>query len=119
MLTKATGTAKAGIYETCGEAGGGQEARCEKAVTARPGTGIALGMTATDVITGFKGVVTCVCYYLSGCNQALLMPKVGKDGGYGEGHWFDFQRLVVDPKVPAIVLFNDETPGFDQPAPKR
>lgn len=81
--------------------------------------GIELGVTATDAITGFTGTVTGLCFYISGCNQALLVPKVDKDGGHREGHWFDIQRLKVDARTKPIKLDNGESPGFDKPAPKR
>jgi hypothetical protein len=41
---------------------------------------IKLGSKAKDKITGFNGFVTGFVTYLSGCNQALVVPKVGKDG---------------------------------------
>lgn len=75
-----------------------------------------LGITAKDKITGFHGVVVGFCQYLSGCNQALLVPKLGKNGEYKESHWFDVQRLEqVGTKT--VKLDNGETPGFDKPAP--
>lgn len=76
-----------------------------------------LGITAKDKITGFEGVVTGICSYISGCSQALLTPPV-KDGAFVEAHWFDLQRLEAQPGEP-VVLDNGETPGFDMPAPKR
>lgn len=77
-----------------------------------------LGCTAHDKITGFQGVVTGICEYISGCNQALLVPKVDKEGKHVDGQWYDVQRLVVhDDEV--ITLDNGETPGCDMPAPKR
>jgi hypothetical protein len=73
---------------------------------------IELGMTAKDKITGFTGVVTGVCFYLSGCNQALVVPPVSKDGSFKDGQWFDFQRLEIKDKK-KITLDNREKPGFD------
>lgn len=54
-----------------------------------------LGCTVKDKITGFEGVVTGIVDYLSGCNQALVVPKVDKDGKLRDAHWFDVQRLTV------------------------
>ncbi|WP_027578429.1 hypothetical protein [Bradyrhizobium sp. Ai1a-2] len=77
-----------------------------------------LGTTQRDKITGFQGVVVGHCQYISGCNQALLVPKVGENGAYKESHWFDVQRLErVGNEV--ITLDNGWTPGFDKPAPIR
>lgn len=77
-----------------------------------------LGVKAKDKITGFQGTVVGFCQYLSGCNQALLVPPVKEDGSFAEGHWLDFQRLEqVGDEV--IVLDNGSTPGCDKAAPKR
>jgi hypothetical protein len=80
---------------------------------------IELGKTYTDKVSGFTGVATAYVRYLSGCNQGLIIPKVGKDGNYREGQWFDEQKLTEDPKQKQIVLENRNAPGFDKPAPKR
>jgi hypothetical protein len=79
---------------------------------------IELGDTAQDRITGFQGVVTGLCYYISGCNQALIVPEV-KDGAFREAQWFDVQRLHRLENVPRIILDNGSTPGHDKAAPKR
>ena len=79
---------------------------------------IPLGSKVKDKITGFSGTVTGRCEYLSGCNQALVVPPVGKDGNYKDGQWFDEQRLEVF-KTKPVTLNNGTTPGFDKPAPRR
>ncbi|MEW6115629.1 MAG: hypothetical protein AB1553_01855 [Nitrospirota bacterium] len=79
---------------------------------------ITLGQKYKDKITGFEGVATGYVQYISGCNQALLVPKVSADGTLRESLWFDVQRLeVVGTEV--IKLDNGEKPGCDCPAPKR
>lgn len=79
---------------------------------------IELGRSYEDKITGFVGVATGYVEYITGCNQALLQPKVGVDGAYKDSMWFDQQRLtVLDEDV--IVLDNGKTPGSDKAAPKR
>ncbi|WP_193336194.1 hypothetical protein [Devosia beringensis] len=80
---------------------------------------IKLGATYTDRITGFTGVCTGLCQYISGCNQALLTPKVNADGSTKEAHWYDEQRLVAADGVEMVVLDNGASPGFDKAAPKR
>jgi hypothetical protein len=77
-----------------------------------------LGYTARDLITGFTGAIVGHCKYISGCNQALLVPKVNKDGTGAEGRWVDVQRLELQKDKP-ITLHNGETPGCDMPAPIR
>jgi hypothetical protein len=76
-----------------------------------------LGITAKDKITGFQGVVAGFCQYISGCNQALLIPKIGENGDFKESHWFDVQRLEAV-AADVIKLDNAETPGFEKGAPK-
>ena len=77
-----------------------------------------LGKKVKDKITGFEGVVTGRVEYLTGCNQCLVQPKVGKDGGFKDSQWFDEQRLIADTKVKPVTLDNGRTPGADKPAPK-
>ena len=79
---------------------------------------IELGGKYKDKITGFTGVATGYVKYISGCNQALLAPKVGKDGDFVETQWFDEQRLVPM-KAKTISLDNEKPPGFGKAAPKR
>ena len=81
---------------------------------------VQLGVTVEDVITGFKGTVTGIVHYITGCDQALVAPRgLNSDGKIHDSQWFDVQRLVVDGKVARIVLDNSATPGFDKAAPKR
>ncbi|MBU8543995.1 MULTISPECIES: hypothetical protein [Roseomonadaceae] len=77
------------------------------------------GFTVRDRITGFSGVVTGVVEYLTGCNQALVVPMMQPDGKLPESQWFDLQRLDVVPDVARIVLSNGATPGCDRAPPKR
>lgn len=79
---------------------------------------IKLGIEVKDKITGFKGTVTGYVTYLTGCNQALVVPKVGKDGAAKDAAWFDEQRLVqIGTKV--TKLDNSKARGFDKAAPVR
>lgn len=75
-----------------------------------------LGVKVSDKVTGFKGVVTGYVQYLSGCNQALVLPPVKADGSYADGQWLDVQRLTVLDESP-IVLDNGTTPGPDAAPP--
>ena len=79
-------------------------------------TEIKMGMTVQDKITNFSGIVTGKCQYISGCDQALVIPRVKEDGSYKDGQWFDIQRLVVV-SAPEIKLDNGDTPGCDMQAP--
>ena len=77
-----------------------------------------LGVTATDRITGFKGVITGISGYISGCSQALVVPPMREDK-LPDPQWFDVQRMVADISVPRVILDNTATPGCDRQAPKR
>ena len=53
-----------------------------------------LGRKVRDIITGYAGIVTGYVRYLTGCNQVLVVPRIGKDGKRDNGEWFDVQRIV-------------------------
>lgn len=79
---------------------------------------IHFGKKVRDTITGFEGIATGHCRYISGCNQTLITPALKPDGDFREARWFDDQR-VVELDGDAITLDNAETPGADVPAPVR
>ena len=79
---------------------------------------VKLGYTYRDKVSGFRGVCTGTVQYLSGCNQAVLSPKVKADGSLERGEWFDVQRLAEE-SDPPVTLENDTTPGFGDAAPVR
>lgn len=81
---------------------------------------VQMGSTVEDIITGFRGTVTGLVTYITGCDRALVAPRgLDNDGKIRDSEWWDVQRLVVDTSVPRIVLDNGTTPGFDKEAPKR
>lgn len=81
---------------------------------------VEFGKTYRDKITGFEGIATGYCQYISGCSQVLIAPRVAPDGAMRESHWFDVQRVeVVWDDASAVNLDNSDTPGFDKAAPKR
>lgn len=51
-----------------------------------------LGQKARDKVTGFEGIVTGHCSYLTGCDQLLISPPA-KDGDFKDGRWIDVNRL--------------------------
>lgn len=79
------------------------------------------GKTGKDVITGFVGVVTGACSYISGCDQFLLSPTVDEKGGHRDGQWFDTSRVEMQ-DVDKIELSKEKVaaaPGPDKAAPIR
>lgn len=81
---------------------------------------IQLGDKAKDQITGFEGIVTGRCNYISGCDQILLVPPA-KDGDYKDSHWFDIDRCTVVKKaaVKIAAVSSAARPGADKPAPTK
>jgi hypothetical protein len=79
---------------------------------------ISLGQTVTDQITGFSGVVTGRCEYITGCHQVLVQPRVNEKGDYVEARWIDEDRLDAQ-AVDIVSLRRVVNPGFDKEAPKR
>jgi hypothetical protein len=76
------------------------------------------GKRYRDTITGFEGVATGYCAYVSGCDQVLLNGGLNKDGDKVNSMWFDADRLAeIDTgKIP------DKDRGLkgpDTPAPVR
>jgi hypothetical protein len=55
---------------------------------------IEFGEVYRDRISGFQGTCTGKSSFISGCDQVLLTPTVGSDGGFKEGNWFDDERLI-------------------------
>ena len=78
---------------------------------------IQLGNTYVDKLTGFTGVATGHCEYLTGCNQTLLQPRGADPNVRLASEWFDDQRLDLREDA-RVTLDNSETPGCDRPAPK-
>lgn len=76
-----------------------------------------LGLEAKDKVSGFKGTVTGVVFYLTGCNQVLISAKADKTGNVNT-MWVDVQRVEVTSKK-RIVLDNGKTPGHDVAPPVR
>lgn len=76
-----------------------------------------LGKTLRDTITGYSGVATGHCEYISGCNQTLIVPPVNDKGELRKGEWFDDQRLT-EVHAEKVTLDNSQTPGCDA-APDR
>lgn len=65
-----------------------------------------LGFKAKDKVTGFKGVISSVCFDAYGCIQAAISPSVDDKGEIPSAHWFDVTRLEVDTKKRVIDLPN-------------
>ena len=60
-----------------------------------------LGFKATDKVTGFKGVITSLCFDLYGCVQAAVTPEATGSTLEG-GLWFDVTRLDIKSNKPVM-----------------
>lgn len=56
---------------------------------------IELGKIAKDKITGFEGVITARCEFLTGCNRYCIQPTTLKDGRPIESIYFDEAQIEV------------------------
>lgn len=54
-----------------------------------------VGVQAKDKLTGYKGLITGRCDYITGCNQYLLQPKGKNNAEYPKSTWFDENRIEV------------------------
>lgn len=79
---------------------------------------IELGEHVADKITGFSGVATGRCVYLTSCTQILIVPKIDKDGKLQDGGWIDEQRVEVVSGTDAVCINNGDTPGADISPPR-
>lgn len=63
-----------------------------------------LGATVRDVITGFEGVVTGRCQYLTGCTQYLVQPRGTAKTPAPDGRWLDEAKLQLLPGKKVVQL---------------
>jgi len=54
-----------------------------------------LGVKAKDKITGFEGVITTRCEFLTGCNRYCLQPTELRDGKPIDSLYFDEAQIEV------------------------
>jgi hypothetical protein len=77
---------------------------------------IELGHVVRDRITGFEGIVTGLVNYITGCNQALVQPKM-HEHDFLESRWFDMDRLEIANQVRFELAISSAGP--DKEAPRR
>jgi hypothetical protein len=54
-----------------------------------------LGLTAKDKITGFSGIITVRCEFLTGCNRYCIQPVELKDGKPLDTIYFDEAQISI------------------------
>ncbi len=73
-----------------------------------------LGRTGKDKITGFEGVITSKHFYLTGCAQYGLQPKIDKDGKVPDKNYFDEGRVeILEEKQITAESVQTEAKGCD------
>lgn len=78
---------------------------------------IKLGQKVRDIITGFEGIVTGRCEYITGCTQVLVAPRCKEDGTTRDSGWFDEDRVELTDAKP--VTLSVKNAGPDKPAPRK
>ena len=78
------------------------------------------GDKVKEKVTGFQGVITGTCFYITGCNQYLIIPKSKNVNTKSEGSWYDEGRLELmqaeSIKVDEVKATNN---GCDLQAPNK
>ncbi len=72
-----------------------------------------LGDYVKDKISGYKGIVVCVCSYLQGCDRAAVQAKVSKDNKKPDWLYFDVPQLKVIKK--SVIKRGDVSVGGFKP----
>lgn len=54
-----------------------------------------LGQEAKDKVTGFQGILTGYCHYITGCDQYLIQPKCEKNTTFPEAQWIDEGKIEL------------------------
>jgi len=54
-----------------------------------------LGKKAKDKITGFQGILTARCEFLTGCNRYCIQPTELKDGKPIDSIYFDEAQIEI------------------------
>lgn len=77
---------------------------------------IEMGSKVRDVITGFEGIVTGRCEYITGCSRLLITPRCDDASKQSQGNWFDIDRVEqVDES--RLILASRTANGPGLPAP--
>jgi hypothetical protein len=54
-----------------------------------------LGKKGRDKITGFEGIITARCEFLTGCNRYCIQPRELREGKPIEGIYFDEAQIEI------------------------
>ena len=72
------------------------------------------GDKVSEKITGFEGIITGTCFYITGCNQYLVTGKVTEKQAEPPALWYDEGRLkLIAAKEVTVESVESEDPGCD------
>lgn len=76
-----------------------------------------LGLKAKEKVTGFKGIITSRCEFMTGCNRYCIQPQELKDGKPIEGIYFDEDQIEIIGKGISPKSVQGERRGACSPNP--
>ena len=79
---------------------------------------IEIGMTVRDKVTGYQGLVTAITTYITGCDRALVTPRVLPDGKI-ESEWIDVPCLERVGKDRLLIDSDRYAGGGPNPPPRK
>ena len=77
------------------------------------------GKKGADILTGFKGTIYGRSTFMTGCDQLLLVPKVGADGAARDSVWFDMDRVTVERGKMLVIEAGPKPGGPGQRGPAK
>ena len=75
-------------------------------------------MTVRDKITGYKGLVTAITTYITGCDRAQVAPRELRDGKIQSGEWIDVPCLERVGKDWLVIDSDRYAGGGPNPPPR-
>lgn len=81
-----------------------------------------LGAKVRDSVSGFDGIATARCEYVTGSPQIQIQPELSREGSWRDPRWFDEERVerVVEPAPPNLGFGSSpEIPKTPAPHPAR
>ena len=78
------------------------------------------GDKVKEIVTGFTGVITGPCHYITGCNTYLVVAKVKDEFSTAKTNWYDEGRLgLIQEETVKSKEVKAEKNGCDREAPNK
>jgi len=78
-----------------------------------------LGLKAKDKITGFTGILTARCQFLTGCNRYCIQPTNLKNGSPIDSLYFDEDQIEIIGEGILAKSITGYEPGACSPNPSK